>query len=780
MCYFKLDNLESHLFPRLLPRFLASLQSQNPFFVSFFFFSIFFLAMPPTGESSESFTMPSSHPSHDAIPLTTISPSEPLHQRESQQSGDQVKPPAVSPASSRRTCTPLYYTQWKWESVACLLNLAVPIIIFATMYPFDGNTLPQWPFKITINSLLSIYTLVLKTAIGVILTSCIGQLQWTWFSKTRPLTDMLYFDNATRGPAGAVGLIWRQRFRRPLTVLGCLIAVLVAVVDPFVQQLIRPVDCRAVATLPRTNAFEYLGLEGNKSAVALDMDIEDVLNRAVVSPGQIPPWQCKTGTCTFPDTYATIGVCSSCQDAASDVKTYYTCPETDSSDVPQHYKSAKDCGSNFTVHSTFTTSDESIQLSTEMTNELEQGFNGMRDVAAAGSLVKRIQSGGQLVVGFLLGLTPTGRVDWSAAEPPTCNSNETERSWGCQGYGAATCFLRPCVQVYKANISAGVLKEDLVASSSDTAWGTIYNQWGTDSHLALLDTRCSNPSQASSDDSATMEGRWKPFNLSLTGPGAGTINAGVDYYPLPLASEAEALLNSNCLYLVSSTRFMNLVGQYFNGTVQSSLSSDLYGNTQSYGRGPDYQGAQVIQSLYHRGNTDFERVQSIMANVSDALTIYIRTHGVQRIGNDTTERTFLPRDAEGKVLHFGTCLQVQWPWISFPACLAALTTLFFLAVVEATTRTATSFWKASPLAWILSADGPLTGQFSSSSRTCEELEERSKQVAVHVSDKDPAGTRIYMADIKDPDLGGETTSLAPTQGTVSDDPDDPERQTPRH
>lgn len=188
----------------------------------------------------------------------------------------------MSPGSSRRTCIPRCYTNWKWEFVASLVNLAVPIIIFATLYPFSGKPVPQWPFKISINSLLSIYTLVLKTAIGFILTSCIGQLQWTWFSKARPLTDMLYFDNATRGPAGAVGLVWRQ-FRRPLIVLGCVITVLAAVVDPFVQQLIRPVDCNtevsdgpAAATLPRTNVFEYMGIEGNKSEETLEMDIEDV------------------------------------------------------------------------------------------------------------------------------------------------------------------------------------------------------------------------------------------------------------------------------------------------------------------------------------------------------------------------------------------------------------------------------------------------------------------------------------------------------------------------
>lgn len=136
------------------------------------------------------------------------------------------------------------------------------MIIFATLYPHGGHPLPQWPFKVSINSLLSVYALVLKASIGFVLTSCIGQLQWTWFSQTRPLTDMLHFDNATRGADGALGLIWRQRFRQPHTALGCTIIILAVTVDPFVQQLVRPVDCSvavtgdvAAATLPRTNVY---------------------------------------------------------------------------------------------------------------------------------------------------------------------------------------------------------------------------------------------------------------------------------------------------------------------------------------------------------------------------------------------------------------------------------------------------------------------------------------------------------------------------------------------
>lgn len=86
--------------------------------------------------------------------------------------------------------------------------------------------------------------------------------------------------------------------------------------------------------------------------------------------------------------------------------------------------------------------------------------------------------------------------------------------------------------------------------------------------------------------------------------------------------------------------------------------------------------------------------------------------------------------------------------------LALLTTLFFFAVVEATRRRGTPVWKASPLAWILRADGLGDEQSSSSNGLFEGMKERSKQVAVHLFDEDLDGSRIRMADIKDPNLGG--------------------------
>ncbi|POS73077.1 hypothetical protein DHEL01_v208520 [Diaporthe helianthi] len=171
--------------------------------------------------------------------------------------------------------------------------------MFATLYPHHGQPLPQWPFKVSTNSLLSVYALVLKAVIAFILASCIGQLQWTWFAETRPLTDMLHFDSATRGADGALGLIWRQRFRQPLTSLGCMILVLSLAVDPFTQQLVRPVDCSveqreagAIATLSRVNVLVSQIRVQNLSTITKEVD--DVMREAMYSTGEDPRWQCST------------------------------------------------------------------------------------------------------------------------------------------------------------------------------------------------------------------------------------------------------------------------------------------------------------------------------------------------------------------------------------------------------------------------------------------------------------------------------------------------------
>lgn len=726
----------------------------------------------------------SSKSAYDALPSETASTSPTLCQPESQLKCEEVESSAVLHTSKicSRTCVSWSWASWEWEFAACLLVLATPIIIFATLYPHSGQPLPQWPFKVSINSLLSVYGLGFKAVIGFILTSCIGQLQWAWFSDARPLTDVLHFDSATRGADGALGLIWRQKFQQPLTAIGCIIMVLVVAVDPFVQQLVRPVDCsvevsgdHASATLPRANVFEHYGYDMDTDITTINLGIGfvttdradraeraigDAMYSALFSPGQDPPWRCPTGNCTFPDTYGTIGLCYSCQDASTDVKINNTCSPPDSSYASHHPTSVADCNdkSNFTVESNIIV-DEYNKLGTKMMFTTD-GFVGGGDVAAAFSAVEPSSAlpgaTRSLLFRFLLGATVNagGRTDWTTSDNTTCNSTESKGSWACQGYGAATCSLQPCVQIYNATISAGVLEEDLVASSADAAWGTVYLAEGHPEYLALVDTHCSAGMQTLTNRNSSAGSRWLPYNFNLAEEDVERHSNGT-VAQLHLPEDVTSLLDNGCLYLISAESIMGPVAAYLEGTVQGYAtsimidSSDHREYTYTIEKMSGFRGPELIQRIYNWGHTDLERVQSIFANISGSLTTYIRAHGGSQLFPDSIN---FSRNTQGRMYRYATCLQVQWPWIAFPACLAILTALFFLTVVEVTKRRGTSVWKVSPLAWILRADGLDKEQYSSSTKQCEGMKETSRSIAVHILDEGRDGPRIRMADVKDPNL----------------------------
>lgn len=552
--------------------------------------------------------------------------------------------------------------------------------------------------------------------------------------------------------------------------------VLVIAVDPFVQQLIRPVNCsievsgdHATAALPRANVFVGNGYNGyvNRSGSATPQrsdremtakDIEVILYDAIFSPGQAPPWQCLTGNCTFP-TYGTIGFCSSCQDTSANVTITANCSDPDSHASSQPTFAA-DCpaNSNFTLDSNLT-AGEYIKLGTKMTilsvprigTGVLEATPGTVMLANAFSALETgdFNDKRNLLFGFLLGATAAtdGRVDWTS-DNYTCDAMESEASWSCQGYGAAICSLKPCVQIYGASISARILEEHLVESSADTTWGTIYDPGGGLAFLSLIDAQCASVNQTPPSLNTNRGNRWLPYNYNLSIP----FNSNyVDETPLP--DDAMSLLESGCLYLISADSIIDVTTLYLKGSIEATsygtAGSQLADISVSGLR--DFEGPVIMQGMYNWGHTGFERVQSIIGNISNSFTTHIRKHGgtPQVLGSLN-----FSRDVQGKVYHYATCLQVEWPWLSFPASLAVLTVLLLLMVVRSTKRQGSdsSMWKGSPLAWILRAEGPGHEAFPSSHGSCEKMKERSTQIAVRLSDGSLDGPRIRMADLKDPNL----------------------------
>ena len=219
---------------------------------------------------------------------------------------------------------------WLWELVSTLVALLSTLAIFLILVLNNGQLLGDWPFHFTLNSLLSIFATVLRTAVVVAVSSAIFQLGYVWFTKTRPLDDLEVFNTASRGIAGSLPLIWLQRGRGWAS-LGAFLFILVLLSDTFVQQIVtfptKEITKDVLATIGRNSIYdEWIpGEEEDVKAIAPSMSaaIMTGLYNPDITPFAIKP-NCPTGQCTWPPVY-TQAIRSKCSNVDSLVES--TCPE---------------------------------------------------------------------------------------------------------------------------------------------------------------------------------------------------------------------------------------------------------------------------------------------------------------------------------------------------------------------------------------------------------------------------------------------------------------------
>ncbi|KAI0006758.1 hypothetical protein F4779DRAFT_550816 [Xylariaceae sp. FL0662B] len=590
---------------------------------------------------------------------------------------------------------------WGWEITASFLALAMVLIIFGTLYPHDGRPLPQWPFQISVNTLLSVYSMVLKAALSFVTVSCVGQLQWGWFSRQRPLYDLVRYDNAGRGAWGSTQLLWSQRLSQPLTALGGFLMILSLGIDPSIQQLISPSDCSVSlddrkALLPRTNQFN-----DPSETPTFENDLSSAMLRGISELGNGIYPECTTGNCTFSGYYGTMGYCSSCEDSSSGItiesfnySSFIANNLTDTSSSCQGNFTTQSIKSSLPKDSYISNPLKPLQLNVTF-NETEciggyprTDYNNV-EVARMDVLYHETSKGIQerpekLVVKILGGKTPFSErnVDISTGQIiPGCQNNSSD-SWRCGQYGAATCTLQPCVRVYNATVEAGRLTEHLVAQSGDLAWGKDPTR---NTGLGMIDTHCLSPQNRSKLEEQgyiiNTTSRWLPYSAAW-----GAVEGSFSEVEM-----TNSLLHQKCLYFFS-TGFVSSMGpfimqSYLSGTVISTASHDgVGGSTLS-----SFEGLQILQHIYNSGQTNLDRVQETFSNISDSLTTYIRTKGDSNYSDP----------AVGQVSHYATCIQVKWQWITFPSLMTTLTIAFFIMTIYTRPPRRFPAWKTSFLPWLM-------------------------------------------------------------------------------
>ncbi|KAI1110400.1 hypothetical protein F5Y14DRAFT_443999 [Nemania sp. NC0429] len=646
--------------------------------------------------------------------------------------GPDQTPAAVSSRSLSSTLQPLqeprrkpktkllnYWSPWTWEIANCGLLLVSLFAILATLYPHDGQPLPKWPFSITINALLSIYAVVMKACMLLVLASGVGQLQWSWFLRPHSLKDVVRYREAADGPLGAVSWLYRHHVRQPLTALAALIIITAVAVDPFIQQLVQPVDCKRLEaegqapSIPRTNYLSY-------DSGSFPHDLLSYIASGYYAPQNLSDFTCGTGNCTFNAEYSSLAYCSVCEDVSDSVKIDEHCIvyQNKKSKPGSCYDVDRSAGavvSDWNLTTTLTAASPPLSLNFHYNFDVGEGkvttptqkvFGVGRiprdlDTSSPGNTISRISLGNDM--GIILAKTDISQTDIDPSDlsgpgrREGCDDAATNNTWWCRQWGAATCSLQPCVRSYTASVDGGRLAETIVdKSDANLKWGygeatsTGPSSGGLvllQNFLGLVDTRCINEAERQALTAAGYSidsndnPRWLPYNLTFN----PRVETAADA-PFP-----ESLLAHKCLYALdaafSSDVWAYILNQFIIGTVERAHSD---GDNAWL-----YQGSTQLVSLFDTSRVNETTVGGAMGKLADAVTLWIRTHG----------HAAHSARAVGEEFRYAICVRVNWGWAALPASLTALTLLFFLLTVLEARRRGLRVWKGSPLTLLFHGPG---------------------------------------------------------------------------
>jgi hypothetical protein len=105
---------------------------------------------------------------------------------------------------------------WAWieELVWCLLIVVIFIVLVVVLSRYDNKHMPNWPMGLTLNTLVAFLATVCRAMTLVPIIEGVSQLKWNWFAtKQRSLRELYLFDQASRGPLGALRLLPKTRGR---------------------------------------------------------------------------------------------------------------------------------------------------------------------------------------------------------------------------------------------------------------------------------------------------------------------------------------------------------------------------------------------------------------------------------------------------------------------------------------------------------------------------------------------------------------------------------------
>lgn len=537
---------------------------------------------------------------------------------------------------------------WLVELTSLILAFIAFAAIIITLILHQNRPLPKWPSLISINTLISIFTAIMKASMLLPIAEGVSQLKWLWFREVRPLIDLERFDSASRGPWGCC-LLLLKRHTNHLAVLGALITITAMAVDPFAQQVIQYDYCSTAApsiaaSIPRTNNYTA----GFRAANGGAGHSSSAMNAAFYGQGLFDPparassnihLNCPTGNCTFPATdegisYMSLGMCSSCTDISNTISTNTTVINGTGGNVLTSF-------TNYMLPSGLTISP------------LGHGLVAATLIITAPPVAPETMVS-QSMLTFEMLMTNTH------------SCKDALVLSGCRTW-ASRCSLTPCIKSYGGNVSDGTLHEKELSSvplqylpvAAGNAYFSIFTKSTVVDGQVRDCTPTKNPTKRNTLRMA-MGSTWvnQAYFQNLS---------SAPYYP------------PECAFTLGSGST--------DGLVTSLL--DTYGDQNVSDIAGRYSGQPWMLQLFDNGTATPDTLDTAISGLSNAITAAIRN------GGDAVNSA----PATGTVMLSQTCIRVHWEWLILPASLLLLSTLFLLCTIwETSMDSMGKTWKSSPLA----------------------------------------------------------------------------------
>ncbi|KAF2994916.1 hypothetical protein E8E13_000457 [Curvularia kusanoi] len=236
-----------------------------------------------------------------------------------------------------RTGKKVWTKSWTLETCSYIISTLALAGLVTTLLAHQNKPLPQWPQLVTINSILSLFSLLIRACVGVVLAEGISQSKWNWYHKPNRLDHIDRIDSASRGSWGAITLLYHFRPESAyyLAAFGAVVTIMASLTGFFVQQLVQFKDCydkdaTTVASLSKGNEYDRVGgfLQTDVpaayapmvAAITVSM-LQPVTNftNVYLSSG------CDSGNCSFPNTdgaaFSTLAITHFCENSTAHIRT---------------------------------------------------------------------------------------------------------------------------------------------------------------------------------------------------------------------------------------------------------------------------------------------------------------------------------------------------------------------------------------------------------------------------------------------------------------------------